>query len=145
MNGWRPFLLTYKSLVKISPDACTSAVFFNREEGTLFSRAFSDTGSTSARPCRISYHSVRVVSSSKGREVFRIRKKTDCCIRQFSHIFEEASPAATSNGHIIMKDVAKKIAMSVGAPVVIVYLLVVESFLATKKILKPARVHPIGV
>jgi hypothetical protein len=44
-----------------------------------------------------------------------------------------------------MKDVAKKIAMSVGAPVVIIYLLVAESFLATKKVLKPARVHPIGV
>jgi DMSO/TMAO reductase YedYZ heme-binding membrane subunit len=51
---------------------------------------------------------------------------------------------ASSNGYI-MKDVAKKIAMSVGAPVVIIYLLVAESFSATKKILKPARVHPIGV
>jgi hypothetical protein len=44
-----------------------------------------------------------------------------------------------------MKNVAKKIALSVGAPVVIIYLLVAESVLVTKKILRPARVHPIGV
>lgn len=49
-----------------------------------------------------------------------------------------------SSSITVMKDVAKKIAYSMGAPVVIIYLLVVESFLATKKVLKPARVHPIG-
>jgi hypothetical protein len=44
-----------------------------------------------------------------------------------------------------MKDIGKIIALSVGAPVVIIYLLVVESFVATKRSLRPARVHPICV
>jgi hypothetical protein len=42
-----------------------------------------------------------------------------------------------------MKDVAKKIALTLGAPVVIIYLIVSESYMATKASLKPARVHPI--
>jgi hypothetical protein len=51
-------------------------------------------------------------------------------------------------GHIIIimtKDVAKIIAMSVGAPVVLIYLLAAETVMAAKRIVKRGRVHPIDV
>jgi hypothetical protein len=60
------------------------------------------------------------------------------------HIFADIFEATAEVSRSVMKDVAKKIALSVGAPVVIIYLLVIESVLTTKKFLKPARVHPIG-
>jgi len=45
----------------------------------------------------------------------------------------------------VMKDVTKKIALTLGAPIVVIYLIASETYISAKKTLRPARVHPINI